>query len=81
MATPNDLTPFFCMICTKVKLIWIAVRTEGRRGISFYLYIYIYIFHTIPYTFRKLLTRRICVTIESFSSFLSFPLNSHDLNV
>ena len=33
-----------------------------------------YILNTVHYTFLKMLTRRICLTIESFFSWSSFPL-------
>ena len=36
----------------------------------------IYILHTVLYTFPKVLTRRICLTIKSFISWGSFPLFS-----
>ena len=33
-----------------------------------------HILHTVLYTFHKVLTRRICLTIKSFFSWWSFPL-------
>ena len=30
-----ELAPFTCMIRAKVKPLWIAARTEARRGIGF----------------------------------------------
>ena len=35
-----------------------------------------HILHTVLYTFPKVLTRRICLTIKSFSGWQSFPLFS-----
>ena len=34
------------------------------------------ILHTVPYTFPKVLMRRICFKIQSFSGWWSFPLFS-----
>ena len=39
-------------------------------------YIRTHILHNIPYTFPKMLTRRICLTIKSFSGYWSCPLFS-----
>ena len=40
MISTRTHTFFICIILAKVKLIWIAARTEAKRGIGFYSRVY-----------------------------------------
>ena len=62
-----------------------AKRRQSSCVVSFYVNplqpnISVYILHTVLFTFPKVLTRRICLTIKSLFSWWSFPF-SRDLNV
>ena len=49
-------------------------RLVGRKINPLHPNISMHILHTVLYTFLKVLTRRICLTIKSFFSWWSFPL-------
>ena len=63
----------------------VAKRRQSSCVVFFYVNplqpnISAYILHTVLFTFPKVLTRRICLTIKSLFSWWSFPF-SRDLNV
>ena len=58
---------------------WVSrLPKEYKEGLFNPLHpnISIHILHTVLYTFNKVLTRRICLTIKSFFSWWSFSLFS-----
>ena len=75
----NILQHYWFMLCNEVKEGVLILKTcpQARPRLNpLHPNISIHNLHTVLYTFPKVLTRRICLTIKSFFSWWSFPLFS-----
>ena len=69
------------LLCWKYSVTWNCLHDFQLSGLSkscnpLHLHIIMSILHTVLYTFPKVRTRRICLTIKSFFGCWSFPLFS-----